>query len=272
MCPIGTDQPPDRVDRILRGSGVGHLIAEPVAVDGPPLPAPVPGDPGDLAYVLHTSGSTGEPKGVELSHAAAMNTIDDLIERFSIGPGDRTIGLSELEFDLSVFDIFAPLSVGGAVVCVSADERRDAQAWLRLVARHAVTIVNAVPALVDMLVTAAGADGLELRVVLTGGDTVGVDLPVRVRALSPGCRFAGLGGTGTAGGHVQVTAYGPGSETCKVEKWSSSADDFIADVRCFDASGHPADARYTVLAIGPELGEPSDLARAPSQGASTSAD
>jgi choice-of-anchor B domain-containing protein len=85
-------------------------------------------------------------------------------------------------------------------------------------------------------------------------------------------RFAGLGGTGTAGGHVQVTAYGPGSETCKVEKWSSSADDFVADVRCFDAAGNPADARYTVLAIGPELGEPSELAHAPSQGASTAAD
>jgi choice-of-anchor B domain-containing protein len=84
-------------------------------------------------------------------------------------------------------------------------------------------------------------------------------------------RFAGLGGAGTAGGHVQVTAYGPESETCKVERWNSSGADFVADVRCFDTAGKPADARYTVLVIGPEPGELPKVA-VPSEGAAGSRD
>lgn len=60
-------------------------------------------------------------------------------------------------------------------------------------------------------------------------------------------RFAGLGGSGTAGGHVQVTAYGGGSETAKVANWGSSGTDFIVNVRCFNSSGTPVDTRYTVL-------------------------
>lgn len=206
--PIGTEQPARRVGRIRAVSGVHHMITEPVPASATPLSAPADVDPDDLAYVLHTSGSTGEPKGVEITHAAATNTIDDLLARFAIGADDRTIALSELEFDLSVFDVFAPLSVGGALVCVGADERRDAAAWVRLVERHAVTVVNAAPAIVDMLVTAADGRPLGLRTVLTGGDVVGADLPRRLREVAPGSRFAGLGGTTETAIHSTVFEVG----------------------------------------------------------------
>lgn len=62
-------------------------------------------------------------------------------------------------------------------------------------------------------------------------------------------KFAGLGGNGVAGGHVQVTAYGPGSETCKVENWASGGADFVVNVRCFRSPGAPLDTRYTILVI-----------------------
>jgi hypothetical protein len=64
-------------------------------------------------------------------------------------------------------------------------------------------------------------------------------------------RFAGLGGHGKAGGHVQVTAYGAGSETAKVQSWNSSGADFIVNVRCFDRVGSPIDTRYTVFVRWP---------------------
>lgn len=64
-------------------------------------------------------------------------------------------------------------------------------------------------------------------------------------------RFAGLGGQGMAGGHVQVTAYGPGSEHCKVQSWGSFGADFVANVRCFTAAGASVDTRYTVLVRWP---------------------
>ena len=68
----------------------------------PPAAAPIVLDPESVAYVLFTSGSTGVPKGVEVPHRAAMNTIDDLNQRFAIGPADRALAVSALEFDLSV--------------------------------------------------------------------------------------------------------------------------------------------------------------------------
>ncbi|MFJ6000421.1 amino acid adenylation domain-containing protein [Streptomyces sp. NPDC092370] len=208
--PIGVEQPAARAESIRTRAGVTVVLGPPGSADDSgalpldeaaawprPLPEPVFADPAAVAYVLFTSGSTGEPKGVEVSHRAAANTVDDLVERLGIGPADRTLALSALDFDLSVFDIFAPLSAGGAVVTVDERTRKDASAWTGLVRRHAVTVLNCVPGLLDMLLTAAEGDpmGDSLRVVLLGGDWVGVDLPVRLHAQVPGCRFLGLGGT-----------------------------------------------------------------------------
>lgn len=68
--------------------------------------------------------------------------------------------------------------------------------------------------------------------------------------------FSGLGGDGAAGGNVQVTAYGNGSEQCKVVSWDSGRKDFIINVRCFDVRGGAADARFSVHAIWPEAAAP----------------
>lgn len=61
--------------------------------------------------------------------------------------------------------------------------------------------------------------------------------------------FAGIGGGGAAGGNVQVTAYGNGSETCKVVNWNSGGPNFILNVRCFAVGGVPVDTRYTVRVV-----------------------
>ncbi|HEU0086775.1 MAG TPA: amino acid adenylation domain-containing protein [Pseudonocardiaceae bacterium] len=217
--PVGVDQPAARAERIAQAAGFRVTIVEdpelahsaglaaltlPEALTATPLTAPVPGDEERLAYLLFTSGSTGEPKGVQVPHRAAMNTLDDLIERFGLGPADRTLAVSALDFDLSVFDLFAPLSVGGAVVLVRQDERRDAQHWAELIRERGVTVLNCVPALLDMVLTTGTDLGTSLRLVLLGGDWVGVELPGRLAAAVPGCRFAGLGGTTETAIHSTV--------------------------------------------------------------------
>jgi hypothetical protein len=68
--------------------------------------------------------------------------------------------------------------------------------------------------------------------------------------------FSGLGGDGAAGGNVQVTAYGNGSEQCKVVSWDSGRKDFIINVRCFDVRGGAADTRFSVQAVWPGLAAP----------------
>ncbi|WP_306355729.1 MULTISPECIES: non-ribosomal peptide synthetase [unclassified Nocardia] len=188
--PVGVDQPAHRRERILRHAG------------------PLPADEAEgLAYVIFTSGSTGDPKGVRIPHSAAVNTIDDLTERFALTSRDRTLAVSALDFDLSVFDIFAPLRTGGTVVLVGEEQRRDPAAWAELVIRHGVTVLNCVPAVLDMLVSTARE--LPLRTVLVGGDRVGVDLPARLHAAAPDCVFAALGGTTETAIHSTVQLVTP---------------------------------------------------------------
>jgi non-ribosomal peptide synthetase component F/aryl carrier-like protein len=245
--PVGVDQPPARRDRILRRSGAvavltdADLIArtqwpdglrtldtEVARTAGPVLRAPVSIKDTDLAYTIFTSGSTGEPKGVETTHRAAVNTVEDIGERFDVGPDDRVLALSALDFDLSVYDIFGLLSAGGALVLVDERDRREPHRWLDLLHTHRVTVWNTVPALLDMLLIAARpafedeaveADGwgpgaaaprygtgrggggenhpealAVLRLALVSGDWVGLDLPGRLAAQAPGCRLVALGG------------------------------------------------------------------------------
>ncbi|MFJ8915936.1 AMP-binding protein, partial [Amycolatopsis sp. NPDC102389] len=108
--PIGVDQPAARRERML-GLAKAELVvtADLLAQHADPLPACRPA--AELAYVIFTSGSTGEPKGVETTHRAALNTVADINERFAVGPEDRLLAVSALDFDLSVYDIFGPLSV-----------------------------------------------------------------------------------------------------------------------------------------------------------------
>ena len=156
-------------------------------------------DRGDLAYVIFTSGSTGKPKGVAIEHGSAMNTVLDINQRYGVGVDDRALAVSNLTFDLSVYDLFGPLSVGGAVVIpeTSASGRPDPDRWLELVAEHDVSLWNSVPTLVDLLVTAADAGpGLpeSLRVVLMSGDWLPLDIADRIRGHLPTCRVTSLGG------------------------------------------------------------------------------
>ncbi|MCF8568831.1 amino acid adenylation domain-containing protein [Gordonia sp. HY002] len=206
--PIGADQPAVRREAILERGGVTAVIDDAWSSDrdgSTPLADLVPRTPSDLAYVLYTSGSTGEPKGVEVSHRAAANTLDAIADEFGLGADDRTIGLSALEFDLSVFDMFSPLSLGGALVCIDAEQTRDAQAWAAQIATHRVTVLNAAPGLIGMLLDTASDEQLaSLRTVITGGDRVDAELGRRARAAVSGLRFAGLGGTTETAIHSTV--------------------------------------------------------------------
>ena len=153
-------------------------------------------DPDATAYIIMTSGSTGVPKGVEISHAAAWNTVSDVSSRLGVGPGDRLLAVSSYDFDLSVYDVFGILGAGATLVCMPDDARRDSACMLGYVERHDVNLWNTVPMILDMLVTQAENDGasLGLRAVMLSGDWIGMDLPERLARLAENCRFISMGG------------------------------------------------------------------------------
>ncbi len=152
----------------------------------------------DLAYVIFTSGSTGMPKGVMIDHRGAVNTVVHINRLFGVGQGDKVLAVSNLTFDLSVYDIFGLLAAGAAVVIPDADLARDPGHWEDLIRRRGVTLWNSAPPLLGVLVDALEAepsrDLSPLRLALLSGDWIPVSLPDRIRRLAPKARVVSLGG------------------------------------------------------------------------------
>ncbi|SHM75693.1 non-ribosomal peptide synthetase [Streptomyces yunnanensis] len=166
--------------------------------DGP-APAPLPGaNPDDLAYVLPTSGTSGTPKGVMVSHRSVANVVADCSRRFGVGPHDRLFAISAFSFDLSVYDAFGALSVGAALVMPDHDRAADPTHWLAMCERGRVTVWNSVPQIVALLHDQARADGLaplaDLRLVMMSGDRIPSELPASLRASLPDLDVVALGG------------------------------------------------------------------------------
>ena len=154
-----------------------------------------PVDPHEPAYLLYTSGSTGVPKGVLLDHRGPVNTVVDINARFGVTSRDRVLALSQLGFDLSVYDLFGAFAAGAAVVFPDASMRRDPAHWAELLRAQNVTVWNSVPALFDMMVAEGDASALGgLRLVLLSGDWVPLQLPQRFRSRGGAARLIALGG------------------------------------------------------------------------------
>jgi amino acid adenylation domain-containing protein len=79
------------------------------------------GSPEQLGHILFTSGSTGVPKGVQITHAMASAFVDWAVEHFGTAPGERISGHPPLHFDLSTFDIYATLKAGAELYLVPAE-------------------------------------------------------------------------------------------------------------------------------------------------------
>jgi amino acid adenylation domain-containing protein len=154
--------------------------------------------PDDLAYVIYTSGSTGLPKGVMINHTGSVNTVLDINRRFDVRPGDRVFAISNLGFDLSVYDIFGTLAAGATIVMPDACATRDPEHWAELMRREKVTIWNSVPALMEMYVAHISGRSEHftesLRLVMLSGDWIPLTLPGRIGELAGAVEVVSLGG------------------------------------------------------------------------------
>ncbi|WIF05598.1 amino acid adenylation domain-containing protein [Serratia sp. B1] len=155
-------------------------------------------DAASPAYIIFTSGTTGKPKGVIVTHAAAANTVTDINSRFAIGENDRVLALSSLSFDLSVYDIFGPLARGAAIVMPKDELAKDPAHWETCVQKYRVTVWNSVPALVELLVNHLSANQnatlTSIRLVMMSGDWINVALPEKIHRAMPNALSVSLGG------------------------------------------------------------------------------
>jgi len=122
--------------------------------------------PGNLAYVLYTSGSTGRPKGVLVEHCSVLALLDWAEREYPPEALSGVLASTSLAFDLSVFELFLPLTTGGRVILAA-----DALELPRLPARDEVTLLNTVPSAAEALLR-AGAIPAGVRVVNLAGEAL----------------------------------------------------------------------------------------------------
>lgn len=138
-------------------------------------------DPDALAYVLYTSGSTGTPRGVMISHRAIVNRLRWGREDVDLCAADRVVCLASLSFDISLWEIFGPLMVGAVVVVVGEDGVRDGVSLCDLLAHQQITIAHFLPSLLNVLLQETHpASWAQLRCILCGGEALSVALVQRV--------------------------------------------------------------------------------------------
>ncbi|WP_433342166.1 amino acid adenylation domain-containing protein [Streptomyces sp. CA-253872] len=105
------------------------------------------GGPDDVAYVIFTSGSTGRPKGAMVHRGGMVNHLLAKVEDLDLGEGDVVVHNAPVTFDISVWQMLAPLIVGGRLVVVDRASAADPQELFGLVAREGVTVLEVVPSL-----------------------------------------------------------------------------------------------------------------------------
>jgi len=155
-------------------------------------------DEHSLAYVLYTSGSTGQPKGVLVEHHALTTFIRWLGGEFGFGPGDRFAQHMALIFDFAIGEIFAALTTGATLVFVPEEERAEPAAFGELLERERITYLGGPPAVLGSVEV---RDLPDLRVVIAGGEALPGEVVNRWRR--EGRRFIdGYGPTEAAVGCV----------------------------------------------------------------------
>jgi amino acid adenylation domain-containing protein len=127
----------------------------------------------DLAYILYTSGSTGDPKGVMISHRTILTFIHWACATFALGPADRVTSHAPLHFDLSTFDLYATIKAGGTVVLVPEAHSVFPIQLAGLLQDEQITVTYMVPSIYALMVNhgnLAGHDLSALRLVLFAGE------------------------------------------------------------------------------------------------------
>jgi amino acid adenylation domain-containing protein len=201
--PIEPDFPEGRVAYMIADARVTHVLTTaearsvlspyaitPIALDeidyataGDDSAPPIALTPNDAAYVLFTSGSTGQPKGVMVSHGAIDNRLQWMQERYQLTPDDRVMQKTPYTFDVSVWEFFWPLAVGAALVVAEPGRHKESVYLAELIRKERVTVLHFVPSMLQLFLheDLSGIDSL--KKIICSGEALTVEQCRQLNAL-----------------------------------------------------------------------------------------
>ena len=185
--PLDSLMPEARLQFMMDDAGVALVLTDDVSMperhDGPQrfqdvaliadteAPDSIERSAADRAYVLYTSGSTGQPKGVVNSHRMAVNFLCSMMKAPGLSSDDRLLAITTLSFDISILELFGPLAAGGTVILCAAEDTADGFYLSDLLDEHDITVMQATPVSWQLLLDSdwSGRPGLKA---LCGGEAL----------------------------------------------------------------------------------------------------
>ncbi|HEY9832687.1 MAG TPA: amino acid adenylation domain-containing protein, partial [Stenomitos sp.] len=146
--------------------------------------------PENLAYVLYTSGSTGQPKGAAIEHRQILNYLYAILEKLELPAGANFAMVSTFAADLGNTVIFPALCTGGCLHIVSQDRASDPEALAEYFQHHPIDCLKIVPShLATLLTSSTSASILPRQCLVLGGEAASWNLIEKVQQFVPNCRI-----------------------------------------------------------------------------------
>lgn len=152
----------------------------------------------DLLTIIHTSGSTGMPKAVMVTHKGLYNSLAFTNSKFGVNENDRCIALTNLAHDMEMYDIFGMLLAGAGILMPYQESSIDPRYWLNKMKQHKVTIWNSVPAFASMILDEIKPEDKdvfsEMRLMIFGGDYLKCETVKSIWSLNKDITIVNVGG------------------------------------------------------------------------------
>jgi amino acid adenylation domain-containing protein len=169
-------------------------------------PLPPSTNPHQLAYVLFTSGSTGDPKGCMIGHQAIVNRLLWMQDAYPLSNVDRVAQKTPISFDVSIWELFWPLISGACLVIAQPGLHRDPLALLKFIVDERISIIHFVPSMLNLFLAAGPfSNTVALRHIFSSGEALSFNLMKRCLESLPNAHLHNLYGPTEAA--VDVTAW-----------------------------------------------------------------
>ncbi|MGJ7564544.1 amino acid adenylation domain-containing protein [Variovorax sp. GB1R11] len=229
--PLDPDYPADRLSYMVEDSGISLLLtqsglrslipgAEALEVleldtldtSSEPDANPQVNLHGEhLAYVIYTSGSTGRPKGAAIRHQALFSCMAWMQEFYTLEGADTVLHKAPFGFDVSVWEMFWPLTSGARLVIANPGDHRDPARLVELIQKHQITTLNFVPSMLQAFLAYEGIEATtRLKHIICGGEAMPAATQKEALQRLSGATLQNL--------------YGPTETTIHVTQWTCRDD------------------------------------------------